>query len=745
MMKIRVQSAEQYRVDAEAPDVHPDAESVVDREAPPPARGDGMPPAPAPVEARSADRHVPASMAVAGTPTPRSTSASPARGRPVAVFVAHGMGQQLRFSTLDTAARGVESALDREGVDGRRVTDVAVDAKTVTLGEVRTQRLEMTVTLDGEGPSPPPVHFYEGYWAPLTEGQVTLRDVMRFLVRGAWNGLRKGVGQPLERYLFDHNALHRVPLTAFLGLLATTLALGSLVLLNAVIAGVVVDASYDVLTETPGVVGSAPTARAAGGPGELAAPVPVLPRALTAIVVSYLAVTLLFGLFLVLASAATKPPYERGGPNALLAGFLVVVQALFYVWVLATLAAGIATLATLLFSTGLPLPSASFLGVVGIVAAASAASAAAASWAHGRRLMAGYDAHVAAHADADPLPDYGRRPLAGWRLQLVTGALVLSVVVALACAVALLAPWFPAWIADAVPLTDVEPFRVAAWFVLFGVSAYLRNVIVQFFGDVAAYVSPHTLDRFAALRTAIREASETVLRGIYHAVGRDGARLYDGVAVVGHSLGSVVAYDALNRVLSHDDAVEAAEPADGADVRGRTRLLLTFGSPLDKTAYIFRSQNQSLSRVREALANAVQPLIQDARHRTFPWVNVHSPRDIIGSALHLYDVPSVKQRQVERTRPPVSGPDGAAGVDGSAPETGGFGRELARAHRGVGEAGCPYCVHDVDDPDARTPLLAHNEHWEGRAVFDVLVAAVFSTQAASPAAVHHAAHAAEAG
>ena len=44
---------------------------------------------------------------------------------------------------------------------------------------------------------------------------------------------------------------------------------------------------------------------------------------------------------------------------------------------------------------------------------------------------------------------------------------------------------------------------------------------------------------------------------------------------VGHSLGSVIAYDALNRLLRDDAAASVA-----LEVKKRTKLLLTFGSPL---------------------------------------------------------------------------------------------------------------------------------------------------------------------
>src|SRR5690554_6224196 len=103
---------------------------------------------------------------------------TPARS-PVAIFVAHGMGQQAPFETMDAVATGLIKASG--GAAGE------VRASTVRIGEHKTQRLEFSVNRDG---APVEVHVYEGYWTPLTEGEVGIRDVMGFLVRAGWNGIR---------------------------------------------------------------------------------------------------------------------------------------------------------------------------------------------------------------------------------------------------------------------------------------------------------------------------------------------------------------------------------------------------------------------------------------------------------------------------------------------------------------------------------------------------------------------------
>ena len=59
------------------------------------------------------------------------------------------------------------------------------------------------------------------------------------------------------------------------------------------------------------------------------------------------------------------------------------------------------------------------------------------------------------------------------------------------------------------------------------------------------------------------------------------------------SLGSVIAYDALNALLNEDALNQHA-----LKVAERTRVLATFGSPLDKIAYVFSLAGQHTSDTR---------------------------------------------------------------------------------------------------------------------------------------------------
>ncbi len=111
----------------------------------------------------------------------------------------------------------------------------------------------------------------------------------------------------------------------------------------------------------------------------------------------------------------------------------------------------------------------------------------------------------------------------------------------------------------------------------------------------------------------------------------------------------------------------------------RTPLFLTFGSPLDKTAFIFGAQGHGTTEARESLAASVQPLIQDYTYRPDQWINIYSPWDIISGYLDLYDLPGATNSRK---------------------------------------------VNNLKDPEATTLLMAHTEYWNDgllvRTLYDAL-------------------------
>jgi hypothetical protein len=509
---------------------------------------------------------------VASAPMSAQAPAGPAPGdRRVAVVVCHGMGQQVQFETLECLAESLRRAA---GDPERRVRTEVVRLEQMSARPdkpaepVDLRRAE--IDLPGAG-GDQRVHLYEAYWAPITEGQVSLREVFDFLFTAGRRGIRQWAGSGVfDRWMFGDWVNFTVPLRTPLKLLGIVLMLLALAAINAILVGVV-------------------AARLGG------AAIQWPKRDLFLAFTSDIAVATI-GLVAIVIGVAVLPRLRRylGNPLTSVLAWVVIYAGFVAIFVAAVLC---------------------------VIALA--------------------------------VSQFGRHPDTGWladfmdHLKGVRSVLFITFVWGMPALAAAAARWF----------------------------------LVQYVGDVVAYVSSHSVSRFAEIRRAIQEVSLKVGSSVYHAVREDGVTpLYTHVIVVGHSLGSVVAYDMLNSLLTQDRL-----GGDAARVRERTALFLTFGSPLNKTAYIFRTQRARGSDVRETMAAAVQPMISSYDNRTFPWINLYSNHDWIGGRLNFYD------------------------------------RNPPEDHRRV---------HNCSDPDARTPLKAHNEHWQGKLLSRKLKEAILGEKGA---------------
>ena len=217
---------------------------------------------------------------------------------------------------------------------------------------------------------------------------------------------------------------------------------------------------------------------------------------------------------------------------------------------------------------------------------------------------------------------------------------------------------------------------------------FFHYFMVQFVGDVAIYISSHKVSKFEEVRTAIQKRIFNVGRQIYSAT-RDfsGKKMYDRMILVGHSLGSVITYDLLNEMIAWD------RECHNGDMRvvGRTSRLITFGSPLDKTAFLFRSQVSRDHHYREALAGLTQPLVLDYALRplgTFEWVNIFSLADVVSGHLIYYDLPA-------GTHVPL--------------------------HSAASNP-----VRNEMAPEAWVPLYAHVQYWSGKTLRDEMWKAILN-------------------
>ncbi|MFZ0878911.1 MAG: hypothetical protein WA002_05410 [Candidatus Acidiferrales bacterium] len=485
------------------------------------------------------------------TPKPEATPP----GNRVAVIVIHGVGEQVPYETLEGAANAVwRAAGNSTGDPELRHARLGAEGRDI---ESELSRVEITIRDRDDHPRE--VHFYECYWAPLTEGKVSIANVISFLLGSGLDGIANTTAGVYKRWMFgamQQFNLKRLGLYA--AFLSALLLVGSLIAINAVAI-------------------AAAASQTIAGNRTFPGPEFTVPLTSDFIVADFAALLIALGTFL-LPWLAQK---LRGGklPPPWLGT---------YEWILVIAGATLLTL----------------VGYVILL-----------------RLI-----HYAPEGVLWPF-------VFRWATWLAQ---------------------YSGW------LSAIWGFEVLA-------AAAARWVLVEYAGDVAAYVSATAISQFWKLRQEIWNTAMQVARAVYRARTADGsAFLYPHVVVVGHSLGTVIGYDVLNGMMLED-----AFSAHALDIAQRTRMFLTFGSPLDKTAFIFRTQKDANSNIREVASAAVQPMIVDYAHRPQEWVNLWSPADVISGSLEYYDPANVS---------------------------------LANPQR----------VVNLKDPEARTPLAAHVEYWNGQ-------------------------------
>jgi hypothetical protein len=533
-------------------------------------------------------------------PIPAETPA----GERVAILVAHGMGQQVPYETIEDAAEAVWRGVQNAGVsaaalqarclkDGKQLDPPCVPTaqkpviRSVRLGtedkpdvDAELVRAEITVT-DEQGIARD-VHIYEAYWAPLTEGKVTAREVISFLLNAGWDGIVNTHARTYHRWMFGKERNFKLATEGLtLAFAIVLLLLASLLTINSVLAAAA--ASHVIGASNPFPSGD------------------LLPRLTWDIVIVDLAgIVIGLGIF---AFGRSKWGWIRN------LGWLLIGA-----------------------------------GEVGICFAAV--------------LIVG---HLAGRCWVNCVTPVGR-----WKR----------------------------WV-------EFHPLLVLLlWTLEIGAAAFVRKFLIEYVGDVAAYIAAHTVSQFWELRQKIWQTAMKVARVIYRAQTVNGDFYYPKVIVMAHSLGTVIGYDVLNGMLLEDSFAckPVRSPSESPlQVADRTRMFLTFGSPLDKTAFVFRTQQEMNSGVREVGATAVQPMIASYNNRPKEWVNLWSRADIISGHLDFYDPPTAENAKSTLDHLSASG------------------RPRTKD---------PREVQNLLDPDARTPLKAHVEYWTGNLVAEKLFQAI---------------------
>lgn len=114
-------------------------------------------------------------------------------------------------------------------------------------------------------------------------------------------------------------------------------------------------------------------------------------------------------------------------------------------------------------------------------------------------------------------------------------------------------------------------------------------ILIGYIGDIAIYTSVDEKSQFFPVRRNILNKCLSLLEELLQSD-------YDRVIVAGHSLGSVIGYDTLNRLNIKANAA-GGEKLNLHKLRG----LVTFGSPLDKIAFFFREHARKQQEFRRQI------------------------------------------------------------------------------------------------------------------------------------------------
>ena len=174
----------------------------------------------------------------------------------------------------------------------------------------------------------------------------------------------------------------------------------------------------------------------------------------------------------------------------------------------------------------------------------------------------------------------------------------------------------------------------------------LLPALVNHIGDIAVYSTTDTNSAQHKVRQRIIKGCLKLLKSII----QDKQASYDKVVLVGHSLGSCIAYDTLNLLN-----IEINLPSTQYQDLPVNKIvgLVTFGSPLDKVAFFhqesqksdkqyirtaiiqhltsFRINPQIISKTRYLTDNPIKNKLEKLR-----WVNYYHHNDPIGGRLDYY-------------------------------------------------------------------------------------------------------------
>jgi hypothetical protein len=189
---------------------------------------------------------------------------------------------------------------------------------------------------------------------------------------------------------------------------------------------------------------------------------------------------------------------------------------------------------------------------------------------------------------------------------------------------------------------DIKEFYpVVRWLIFaFLLIVGSHKIFVEYLGDVEIYISGNDFGKNCKIRSDIitktMQKLETILdRKAPRDMPNHRERpYYDEVIVIGHSLGSVIAYDVLCRLLRGDGSNKSR------NVRKRLKHLFTVGSPLDKIWYFFRDRSEADNPIYQGILVQLKGVkasgITQSPLSDITWTNIWTYTDIVSGKLEEY-------------------------------------------------------------------------------------------------------------
>ncbi|UCD09431.1 MAG: hypothetical protein JSU79_01965 [Dehalococcoidales bacterium] len=174
-----------------------------------------------------------------------------------------------------------------------------------------------------------------------------------------------------------------------------------------------------------------------------------------------------------------------------------------------------------------------------------------------------------------------------------------------------------------------------------------QNKIEEYFlGDVVRYLDMDPRSMYYQTRQTIINGAVDELCSLI-----EPDEEYEQVIVAGHSLGSVIAYDTLNRIVLQSSAGMISN-VNTEKIKG----LITFGSPLDKIAFFFREYVDDTKQIQRKMIEDTHSFRAVSLLDTDPgiqnpnpfyvlpnliWLNFYHLNDLVSGKLDLYDLSAV--------------------------------------------------------------------------------------------------------